>query len=288
MPRLSIIILSYNTKDLTSRCLNSLFKTLNSANVNTEIIVVDNNSTDGSTEKIKDQSSKFKSNNIDFKLILNKNNVGYPKGNNQGLRIAQGEYILFLNSDIVVEDVNFGKLLDYLDKDRKIGVLTVKVNLSTNGIDPASHRGFPTIWNTFCYYSKLEYLTKKVLVLNKFFGGYHLTQFDLNTVHGIDSPSGAFYLTRKNILDKIGGFDEKFFMYGEDLDLSFRIKELGFKIIYYPLYKITHYKHSSGFRRDHFYKAMKIFYHKHYESKHFRIINNVVYLIIDLMKKIYA
>lgn len=282
MPKLSVIILSYNTKELTFRCLTSLFKSLQKSSLDAEVIVVDNNSKDGSIamlEEIQNLNSKLK-------IIKNQENYGYPKGNNQGLRAAEGEYILFLNSDVVIEKVDFVKVLSYMDEHKDVGGLTVRVNLSSNGIDPASHRGFPTIWNSFTYFFKLEQLTKNIPLLNRIFGGYHLTNLNLNRVHEIDSPSGAFFLTRRNILNKTGGFDEKFFMYGEDLDLSFRIKDRGFKMIYYPLYRIIHFKHSSGFRKDHFYKAMKIFYQKHYQSKYSLLVNKIVYLFIDLIKRL--
>ena len=234
--------------------------------------------------------------NIKFKIIKNKTNFGYPKGNNQGLKYANGEYILFLNSDVLIKRVNFKQLLRYLDSRPDVGVLTVNVTLPDGKIDPASHRGFPTIWNSLCYFIKLEKIFKNIPVLNRIFGGYHLVNYDLQTIHEIDSPTGAFYLTRKSILDKIGGFDEAFFMYGEDLDLSYRIKELGLKILYYPLYKVFHLKYASGLNhgndktrsqiKNHFYNAMRVFYKKHYHHKYPSILNKTIYAFIDFKEKI--
>ena len=293
---LSIIILTYNTKEITKRCLSSLYRNLpKNKNFLSEIIIVDNGSTDGTIEALKNHQ---KSKNIFFRFIPNKTNLGYPKGNNQALKIASGKYILFLNSDTIIEKLDFSRLLNYLESNQKIGALTVKVLLPNGKIDPASHRGFPTLWSSFCYFIGLENLLGKVPYFNRIFGNYHLRHLNLASIHEIDSPSGAFYLTRKDLLAKIGGFDETFFMYGEDLDLSFRIKKSGYKIIYYPDYHVVHLKHASGLEkkdkqinkktRRHFFEAMEIFYKKHNEKTHIPIINSIIYATIRLIKKIYV
>lgn len=290
---LSIIILSYNTKKVTDQCLMSLLKNLRTESaLDYEIIVVDNASTDGSPNAI----IKYEARLRDFKLIKNRKNIGFSKANNQALKVAQGEYVLFLNSDVIVENVNFKRLLYYLDSRPEVGVCTVRVNLSDGTIDPASHRGFPTIWNSFCYFLRLEKLFSTVPFINKIFGGYHLVWNHLQSIHEIDSPSGAFYLSRKKILDEVDGFDKDFFMYGEDLDLSLRIKKLGYKVLYYPLFHVTHLKYVSGFRttdskvqheiKKHFHDAMKIFYKKHYEKNHSVITNKIIYWLIDLKSKL--
>ncbi len=284
---LSIIILSYNTKKLTKKCLFSLIDNLKkSPSLEIEIIVVDNASTDGSWQML--ESFKVYKN---FKLIKNKSNIGFAKANNQALKEAQGKYILFLNSDVIVDKIDFDVLIDYLEKDQRVGALTVKINLPTKKIDPACHRGFPTLWNSLSYFLKLEKFLGKLPFLRKFFGGYHLTYFDLNTIHEVDSISGAFFLTRKDILEKVGGFDEEFFMYGEDIDLCFRIKHLGYKIIYYPLFHVIHLKYASGIKKNNsltkkqFYEAMKIFYRKHYQKKYPYFFNKLVYFFIDFKSR---
>ncbi|OGK25081.1 hypothetical protein A3A46_04005 [Candidatus Roizmanbacteria bacterium RIFCSPLOWO2_01_FULL_37_13] len=312
---LSVIILSYNTKELTNNCLSSLIKSLpRNKNFKSEIIVVDNGSTDGSVDLLKNyQKSTLNQNkygsglprtdlrsgtgaNISFKLIFNKKNLGYPKGNNRALKIATGKYILFLNSDVIVDKIEFKKLLSYLESHSDVGVLTVKVTLPDGSVDPASHRGFPTIWNSFCYFVGLEELLRSVPYLNRLFGGYHLVHLNFARTHEVDSVSGAFYLSRIDILKEIKGFDEAFFMYGEDLDLSFRIKKLGYQVVYYPDYKVTHLKHASGLEKNnietrkktklHFFDAMKIFYRKHYEKNHNKLINNMIYFFIKVLKNI--
>lgn len=292
MPKLSIIIPSYNTKKVTDQCLMSLLKTLRLENLDYEIIVVDNASTDGSAESLQKYEGRFRS----FKLIKNRKNLGFSKANNQALKQAQGDYILFLNSDVLVVNMHFKRLLNYLDSRPDVAVCTVRVNLTDGSIDPASHRGFPTIWNSLAYFLKLEKLFGRVPYINRLFGGYHLIWNDIQTIHEIDSPSGAFYLARKQVLDEVGGFDTDFFMYGEDLDLSLRIKEKGYKILYYPLFQVTHLKYVSGLEttdpdtqkkiKKHFYDAMKIFYRKHYEKNHASMINSFVYMLIDLKAKL--
>jgi GT2 family glycosyltransferase len=291
MMKLSIIILSYNTKEVTERCLTSLLKSLpHTKKLESEVIVVDNGSTDGSGEMLQ----RHKAHRV-LKVIKNNNNLGFAQANNQAIKVAKGQYILFLNSDVILNKINFIRLVNYLDTKKEVGVLTVKVQLPSGDIDPASHRGFPTVWNSFCYFFKLEKLLGRFPFIGRLFGGYHLAYLDLATAHEIDSPSGAFYLTRKKILDEVDGFDEQFFMYGEDLDLSYRIKEAGYKVLYYPLFSVTHLKYVSGLAtvdekvknkiKKHFYQAMKIFYKKHYQDKNPQFLNQLIYFFIDLKNK---
>lgn len=289
MKDLSIIIPSFNTKEITQQCLRLLLNGLKKEkDLSWEVIVVDNGSRDGSAQMLAEINKVDKR----LRVIANKKNLGYPKANNQGVKKAEGRYVLFLNSDVFIKRIKFKQLVNYLDRNKKIGVIVVRVELADGRVDPASHRGFPTLWNAFCYFTGLESLLAKVKPLSKIFGGYHLKHLDLEKIHEIDSPSGAFYLTRKDVLDKVGGFDEAFFMYGEDLDLSFRIKSLGYKIVYYPRYVVTHLKYLSGLAsknkktrrkvRVYFYKAMEIFYRKHYSQKYPQLLNKIVYLLIKL------
>jgi GT2 family glycosyltransferase len=297
MKDLSILILSYNTEELTQKCLNSLYESLKDTSLKSEIIVVDNNSSDNSVQMLEKIKKAYDSDRVGFTLILNKDNTGFTGGNNQALEVATGKYVLYLNSDVIIDDVDFPALLKYMDENADVAGLTVRVVLPTGMIDPASHRGFPTPWNAFSYFLKLEKLSKNIPFLNKIFGGYHLTHLDLNTIHEIDAPAAAFYLSRKDVLDKLGGFDAKsFFAYGEDIDLTYRTKQLGYKVMYYPKYTVTHFKWSSGLKnkspeirkktRTHFNQAMKIFYKKHYEKKYPAIVNALMYFFMDLKNKI--
>lgn len=296
MADLSIIILSYNTHDITHQCIKKLIHILlKHPRLKFEIIVVDNASRDGSVDMLRAIEKTQNFANIAVRVRYNAENAGYPKGNNQGVRLSSGRYILYLNSDVMIDNIDIEHLLKYLDTHQDVGALTVKVLLKDGSIDPASHRGFPTIWNAFCYFAKLEKLFGNVPFLGRLFGGYHLTYKSLNTVHEIDSPTGAFYLTRKGIVDKLGGFDEDFFMYGEDLDFSFKIKQMGHKIVYYPLFQVLHLKYASGLKtsnqqtknrtKEFFYNAMKIFYRKHYGAVYPKFIQYIIFALIDFKKK---
>lgn len=288
---LSVIIVSFNTKELTLTCIEKLRSSLAKGKITAEIIVVDNDSHDGSAESL-----KALSNDKDIKVILNKENTGFGKPNNQGLAISEGRYVLYLNSDVYVPDEAFlDDLIKQMDENPLLGALTVRVNLTTGSIDPASHRGFPTVWRSLCYYAGLEKLTAKVPLLNRIFGGYHLTYLPLSTRHEIDTPTGAFFLARKDVLDVLKGFDEIFFMYGEDIDLSYRIKRLGYSIIYDPTHTVLHLKNQSGIKRknnvtiqkktrNYFYESMAIFYKKHYEQCYPRWISALVYAAINRKK----
>lgn len=290
MPQLSIIIVSYNTASVTIQCIESILAAQKLHPCDLEILVVDNASTDDSVQNIRalKQSS--------IRVFPQKNNLGFGKANNLALTHAKGEFILFLNSDTVVDALDLPSLIEYMRTHSTVGVLTVRVQLQNGDLDPASHRGFPTIWRSFTYFSRLEALTRSVPFLNRVFGGYHLSHLDRSSEHEIDSPSGAFFLTRKKILDQIGGFDEVFFMYGEDLDLAKRIKEAGYRVVFYPYQTITHLKGVSGMKNSntkrsaatsrYFYEAMRIFYDKHYAANHSTLINSIMHWVISFKSRL--
>lgn len=293
MTDLSIIIVSFNTKSITERCLKNLRANFHKYRLNYEAIVVDNGSTDGSVEMLK----KLEKTWPNGKVIISKKNLGYGVGNNLALKKARGKYILFLNSDAIVKDVDFSDLINVFKLKPEVGALTVKVLMSNGAIDPASHRGFPTPWSSLTYFAGLEKLFAKAPFFNKIFGRYHLVNFNLDTIHEIEVGTGAFLLARGEIVKKIGGFDTSYFAYGEDVEMAYQIKELGFKFLYYPLWSVLHLKSVSGLKkktdpklrakiRRHFYNAMKIFYRKHYEKKYPWLLNRIIFLAIDLKSKI--
>lgn len=292
MKDLSVVIVSYNTIKLTKKTIEDLLTALKKERLQWEIIVVDNASIDGSVQML-DMLAK---DHPEITILKNTTNLGFGAANNMGIRKAKGDFILLLNSDVEINEANFTSLITYMRKHEDVGGLTVKVMLSLHTIDPASHRGFPTIWHSFCYFSGLEKFTKNISPLNRLFGGYHMTWENLSKTHEIDSPTAAFFLIPRMLLKDIKGFDESFFMYGEDIDLAFRIKEKGLKIMYYPKFSVVHLKHQSGLKTydhatkkattQHFYEAMKIFYRKHYASKKPKIVSFMVYKAIDLMKHI--
>ncbi len=294
---LSVIILNYNTKELLKNCLESIFeseqRTANSKH-QFEIIVVDNNSTDGSKEYLKQLRPK----NKNLKVIFNNKNLGYSGGNNVGLKQAMGRYILFLNSDTIVEPDGFRKVLDYMENHPRVGALTPKTILFCGGMDPDCHRGFPTPWASLTYFLGLEKLFPKT----KLFGQYHQHYKNLDQVHEMDAGFGTFLLTRKKIIDKLGGWDDEYFFYGEDLDLFYRIKQNGWKVIFYPEPIVTHYKGaSSGLRKEsqkmgvvkadkqtrlrtarESIRAMNIFYKKFYQDKYPPIITSFILTAIKI------
>ncbi|MDA1316420.1 MAG: glycosyltransferase family 2 protein [bacterium] len=295
MINLSVIILSFNTADITKQCLDALVKSLTSyPQFKSEIIVVDNASQDGSQDMIRAYKQSVNSDYIAFKSISNRDNEGYPKGNNRGLHNATGEYVLFLNSDVMVGLVNWPQVVSYMKENSTIGALTLKVQLPNNSLDPASHRGFPTIWNSLTYFTKLEKITYALPQLRETFGGYHMTYKDLNSIHPVDAISGAFFISPKKVLDELRGFDEEFFMYGEDVDLAYRMKQEGYQIMYYPKYTVTHLKYQSGLKnkqaqkktKEYFYNAMRIFYRKHYEEQYSWLVNKIMYLLINIKSRI--
>ncbi|MFA5769884.1 MAG: glycosyltransferase family 2 protein [Patescibacteria group bacterium] len=291
MTSLSIIIVSFNTKEITKKCLLSLKDNFIKYPLEYEIIVVDNNSNDGSVEELLNLEKQWDN----LHIILSKKNLGYGKGNNLGLAKSKGKCVLYLNSDAIVTDIDFRDLINLMEMNKNIGALTVKVLLPTGEIDPASHRGFPTLWRSFTYFSGLEKAFFNVPILNKLFGGYHLVNLNLDNIHEIDVPTGAFLFTRREIIDKFGGFDKDYFTYGEDIEMAFQIKRLGYKIIYYPLWMVIHLKSVSGLKKidlnirkkanDSFYDSMKIFYSKHYAKNHNWLINRLIYLVIDIKKQ---
>jgi len=172
MKGLSIIIPSYNTEKITLQCINSLVNNLKKTTIHYEIIIIDNHSVDRTVDVL--TKKKF----TNTTLICNEVNKGYGAANNQGLKLAQYDYVLFLNSDVIVNNINFLTLVNYLENHKDVGALTVKVKLPNGELDPASHRGFPTLWRSFCYFFKLEQIFGNIFLLNRLFGGYHLTYLD--------------------------------------------------------------------------------------------------------------
>ncbi|MBN1925956.1 MAG: glycosyltransferase, partial [Prolixibacteraceae bacterium] len=258
--KLSVIIVNYNVKHFLEQCLHSVQKACR--NIDAEIFVVDNNSVDGSAGML---IHKFP----EVNLILNKKNLGFARANNQAIRKAAGEYILLLNPDTVVEEQTFGKVLAFMDENPDAGGLGVKMIDGKGRFLPESKRGLPTPWVAFHKVFGLSSVFPK----SKVFGRYHLSYLDENQIHEVDVLAGAFMLMRKEALEKAGLLDETFFMYGEDIDLSYRITKSGYKNYYYPGTTIIHYKGESTKKGSlnyvrMFYNAMIIFARKHFSKQY--------------------
>lgn len=257
--KLSIIVVNYNVQHFLEQCLQSVFKALQ--NIEGEVWVVDNNSVDGSVAMIKD---KFPSVN----LVASKDNLGFSKGNNLAIKKSKGEYTLLLNPDTLVEEDTFQKVLQFMDSNPIVGGLGVKMVDGKGNFLPESKRSLPTPSVAFYKIFGLSSLFPK----SKRFGKYHCGHLDNNQNHEIEILSGAFMLMRKSALDKIGLLDEDFFMYGEDIDLSYRLIKGGYKNYYFANTRIIHYKGESTKKSSVnyvfvFYNAMIIFAKKHFSSK---------------------
>lgn len=279
MKKLTISIVNYNGGEYLLSCLSSLKEI--KEEVDFDVYVVDNASEDGSLDRAK---SKFPQ----FNYILNKENLGFGKAHNLVLKKVSTPYVLTLNPDTIVLPRTLKFMIDFMDDNSDAGVSTCRVEKSDGTLDKASHRGFPTPLASFLYF----FLKNDRL--------YHLTNRNMSKSHEIDSAVGAFMLIRKSVLEKVGYFDEDYFLYGEDLDLCFRIKNAGFRIMYVPDVKVIHEKGvSSGIKKHsqdlsgasletreksmrHFYETMKIFYKKNYSQKYPFFLNWLIYSGIDL------
>ena len=266
--KISVIVVNYNVEFFLEQCLNSVKKALE--NVSGEVFVVDNNSIDGSVEMVR---LKFP----EINLIANKDNRGFSKANNQAIEISQGEYILLLNPDTVVEEDTFSKVISFMDNHPDAGGLGVRMLDGKGVFLPESKRGLPT--PTVAFY-KIFGLSK-LFPKSKKFGQYHLGHLNELETNEVDILSGAFMMMRKEALNKVGLLDETFFMYGEDVDLSYRIQKGGYKNYYFPETRIIHYKGESTKKSSVnyvfvFYRAMVIFAEKHFSQKNAKLFSFLI------------
>ena len=253
--KLSVIIVNYNVRDFLFQCLSSVLK----SSIETEIFVVDNNSPDDSCRMLKKHFPQVR-------LIENKENVGFSTANNQAIKQSTGEYVLLLNPDTVIGEKTLENVCHFMDKTADAGGLGVKMINKEGVFLPESKRSLPTAWISFC---KITGLTK-LFPKSKIFGKYSLLFLDENKMHKVEVLAGAFMLLRRKALDKVGLLDEQFFMYGEDIDLSYRLTLGGYKNYYLPE-KIIHYKGESTAKDSLryvkvFYESMQIFYRKHQKT----------------------
>ena len=287
-PDLSIIILNYNVKDLLLNCLESVFKDPSSKNW--QVIVVDNASSDGSVEAVKKEFPGVE-------LITSKENLGFSAGNNSAISKVKAPTVLFLNPDTEIVDGAISKSLEYLMTNPDIGAITCRVELPNGKLDYSSHRGFPTPWNSFAYFSGLSKLFPK----SPIFEGHTASYLDINKTHEIDCLTGAFLMVRKIAGDAINWWDKDYFWNGEDIEFCFNLKEKGWKILFFSEAKIIHYKGaSSGLWKiaatkveksqrlksaTYGVSAMRIFYKKHYYKNYPPILRDLILIGINLLEK---
>lgn len=259
--KISVVIVNYKVKYYLEQCLDSLYKALDG--IDNEVFVVDNASGDDSIDFVRKRYP-------DAIYIENETNVGFSRGNNVALARCSGEYILLLNPDTIVPVSTIVGCIRFIDSHSNVGAVTVKMISSDGTFHQESKRGFPSPKAAFFKLTGLSKLFPKT----KMFGGYNLLYLDENETHQIDIFCGAYIMLRKSLMDKVGMLDPSFFMYGEDIDFSYRlVHDTGYLNYYLPL-PIIHYKGEStkkgsiSYVRS-FYGAMLIFYKKYYGSTRF-------------------
>jgi len=248
---LSVVIVNFNVQYFLEQCILSIQAA--SKKIKIEIIVVDNNSSDNSCILLQE---KYPS----VILIRNKENVGFSKANNQGVKIASGEYVLILNPDTVVAEDTFTQLLSFVKKKQNLGVLGVKLIDGSGNFLPESKRGIPIPKVAF---------NKLFGISSTHTGRYYATHLNEDESGVVDILVGAFMFMKRTVYNEVNGFDEAYFMYGEDIDLSYKILNKGYQNYYYAKTQVIHYKGESTTKDvkhlKYFHKAMKIFYKKHFK-----------------------
>ena len=270
--QLSIVIVNYNVQYFLDQCLHSVKKAIK--NIPAEVLIVDNCSVDGSVEMLADKYPEFT-------VFANTENIGFSRANNQAIHVAKGRYVLLLNPDTVVAEDTFEKVLGFMDEHPDAGGLGIRMIDGRGNFLPESKRGLPRPMVAFYKIFGLSTLFPR----SARFSRYHLGNLPKEENHEIDVLSGAFMLIRKETLDKVGLLDETFFMYGEDIDLSYRIQLGGYKNYYFADSSIIHYKGESTKKSSVnyvfvFYNAMIIFARKHFSGKQARLFSSLINMAI--------
>ena len=273
MPSVSVIIVSYKVRHYIEQCVDSVLRSLPDA----QIIIVDNRSDDGSAEFL---AARFPQATV----IANSENLGFGKANNMALAHASGRYVLFLNPDTVVAGRTIPGCVEFMDSHPEAGAVGVRMQYGNGCFAPESRRSVPTPSVSFFHMSGLG----RLFPGSRLFARYHLTYIDRDQPCGVEVVSGAYMFVRKEALDRTGGFDETFFMYGEDIDLSYRILKAGYENRYLPL-PIVHYKGESTVKTSYryakvFYDAMQIFYDKHF--RHYSGLFSLLVRVVLGIRKI--
>jgi GT2 family glycosyltransferase len=273
----SIVIVHYETPEELSACLRSIAA---SVSVTTEVIVVDNASRGFDPRSVTDVVTAAT-------VIRNPSNVGFARGANVGLRRATGRYLLLLNPDTILAPDSLARMVEFMDEHRDVGLATARLVLSDGRLDLACRRSFPTPLRSFYRITLLS----RLLPHSRRFAQYNLTYLDERQETEIDAPCGAFMMVRPEIRSEVGLLDERYFMYGEDLDWSYRIKRAGWKVMYTPITTVTHLKRASSKKSRAtavraFHDAMRIFYGQWYEARYPRIVSWLTYGAINVREAI--
>ncbi|MGQ9819996.1 MAG: glycosyltransferase [Candidatus Kapaibacteriales bacterium] len=280
-PILSIIIVNYNSLDYLIQSIASIYSSV--VNFDYEIIVIDNNSNDGSLKFLKEHFRNVI-------LIQLNENLGFGRANNFAFTIAKGKYFLLLNPDTIVEEKTLQTIYDYMVLNPNVGICGCKILNPDGTLQLACRRGFPTPWVAFTKLFGLQSLFPK----SQLFGKYNQTFRNPNESYFVDAISGSFMFVRKEVVEQINGFDEDFFMYGEDLDFCYRASLVGWKIAYLHTTSIIHYKGRSTKRSridevTKFYEAMDVFARKHFgKSALFFLLLKLGIFSRKLLAKIFS
>lgn len=277
MNRLTIIIVNYNSTDYLERCLKSILKETCAGNY--RIAVIDNASDEQNFSALKKLSDRIQ-------FILNSRNVGFATACNQGIRALPASYYLFLNPDCVIEESAIDRTLDFLVSQPSAGIVGCRVNDPDGSLQPACRRKIPRPSTAFFRLFGLSRLFPQ----SRRISAYNMTYENSEQTHEVEAVSGSFLMFRHEILHDIGGMDEDFFLYGEDLDFCYRASLRGWKVFYYPHARVVHYKGRSsararGISNYHFYKSMEIFYRKHFADQQNRVQR---WMVLSGIKLLYA
>ncbi|MBO4487034.1 MAG: glycosyltransferase family 2 protein [Bacteroidaceae bacterium] len=276
--QLTAIIVNYNVKHYVLQCLLSLRRA--AKGLDWEVFVVDNNSSDRSVEYLKENFSEGSFPQLH--IIANADNPGFGKANNQAFLQAKGDYVLYINPDTFVSEDTLHQCLTFMEKHPDAGCLGVKM-LNANGtFAPESRRGVPTPWASFCKITRLS----KLFPRSKTFGYYYLQHLPINEPAQVEIVSGAFMMVKREVVSRVGVFDEDYFMYCEDTDLSYRMLKAGMHNYYLPT-QILHYKGESTRQNtysyvNNFYKAIFIFFKKHFNS-HIFLLRILIYAAVYVL-----
>jgi GT2 family glycosyltransferase len=298
---LSIIIVTYNGLEITLQTMDSYARACAGDGAHRyEMIVVDNASRDGVADAVAEAYPQAR-------LIRNRENVGFARAANIGFAASAGRYVLYSNPDIEIDEGTLPTLISAMDSDPQVGACTPYLELVRTGeLDWGAHRGFPTPWAAFTYFTKLSHLFRRSRRLSCIFGQYELRDRDLRVAHEVDVILGGFFFVRREAFEAAGRFDEDYFMFAEDIDLCYQLKQRGYKVMFYPQARALHHHGlTTGLKRhsqdvavstpeerarayNAFYDTMKTFYDKNYGKKYGPLVRWLVFSAVDLKKKLGA
>jgi GT2 family glycosyltransferase len=243
----------------------------------------------------------------DIDLVRNTENLGFAKAGNIGFRASRGRYVLSSNPDIEVNADTLPTLIRLMDTDPTVAACTPYLELVQTGkLDWGAHRGFPTPWAALTYFSRLAHLFRHSQSLSRIFGQYELRDRDLSTAHEVDAILGGFFFVRRLAFEQVGGWDERYFMFAEDIDLCFQLKQAGYKVMFYPSARALHYHGLTTGLKEHsqavatstpeerrrayhaFYDTMKLFYDKNYQDVYSPLLRRLIFWGIDLRRRLGA